>query len=114
MVVYIYYITSARSWAAPVRAPVRSGKGRRYGPFITYNITPAGSVSSSKPGWPPCWASSLAFGLNGQAVEKTHRPADKTLRDDNCVDVDVLALKLLSNEMDLAEGGVNRQAIIEV
>ncbi len=27
---------------------------------------------------------------------------------DNCVDVDVLALTLLSNEMDLAERGVNR------
>ncbi len=33
---------------------------------------------------------------------------------DNCVDVDVLALKLLSNKIDLAERGVKRQATIEV
>jgi hypothetical protein len=28
---------------------------------------PAGSLSSSQPGRPPCWASSLAFGLIGAA-----------------------------------------------
>jgi hypothetical protein len=28
---------------------------------ITYKITPAGSLSSSQPGGPPCWASPLAF-----------------------------------------------------
>ncbi len=38
-------------------------KGRRYGPYITYKITPAGSLSSCQSGWPPCWARLLAFGL---------------------------------------------------
>ncbi len=33
--------------------PVRYGKGRWYGPSITYKITPAGSHSSSLPGGPP-------------------------------------------------------------
>jgi hypothetical protein len=28
-----------------------------------YKITPAGSLSSSQPDRPPCWATSLAFGL---------------------------------------------------
>ncbi len=32
-------------------------------PSITYKSTPAGSLSSSQPGGPPCWASPLAFGL---------------------------------------------------
>jgi hypothetical protein len=32
-----------------------------YGPFITYKITPAGSLSSSQPGGPQ--VSPLAFGL---------------------------------------------------
>ncbi len=46
-VVNIYYITaagipSARSWAASVRANDMVQKGRRYGPSITYKITPAG------------------------------------------------------------------------
>jgi hypothetical protein len=40
-------------------------KGKRYGRSITYKITPAGSLSSSQPIGPPCWASSLAFGLVG-------------------------------------------------
>ncbi len=30
---------------------------------------PAGSISSSQPGGPPCWASSLAFGLIGRHRE---------------------------------------------
>jgi hypothetical protein len=46
--------------------PVRSGKAKRYGPSITYKITPAGSLSSSQPGGPPCWTSPLAFGLIGR------------------------------------------------
>ncbi len=33
---------------------------------ITYKITPSGSLSSSQPGGPPCWASPLAFGLIGR------------------------------------------------
>jgi hypothetical protein len=41
------------------------GKGRRFGPSITYKITPAGSLSSSQPGGPPSWTSPLAFGLIG-------------------------------------------------
>ncbi len=45
--------------------PVRYGKGMRYGLFITYKITPAGSLSSSQSGGPPCRASPPAFGLNG-------------------------------------------------
>jgi hypothetical protein len=45
--------------------PVRYGKGSRYGPSITNKITPAGSLSPSQPGGPPCWASSLTFGLIG-------------------------------------------------
>ncbi len=43
--------------------PVRYGKGRLLS--ITYKITPAGSLSSSRPGGPPCWASPRAFGLIG-------------------------------------------------
>ena len=39
-------IPSAHSWAAPVGQRVEYGKGRWYGPFITYKITPAGSLSS--------------------------------------------------------------------
>ncbi len=46
--------------------PVLYGKGRRYGPSITYKITPAGPLSSSQPGGPPCWASPLVFGLIGE------------------------------------------------
>jgi hypothetical protein len=43
--VYICYITmleipSARSWAST--QPVRYGKGRQYGPFIMYKISPPG------------------------------------------------------------------------
>jgi hypothetical protein len=32
-------------------------------PSHTKSCTPAGSLSSSQPGGPPCWASPLAFGL---------------------------------------------------
>jgi hypothetical protein len=64
MVVYIYY--KFRQLAAGQLLsgqPVLYGKCRRYGPYITYKITPAGSLSSSQPGGLPCWASSLAFNL---------------------------------------------------
>ncbi len=44
---------------------VRYGIGRRYGPSITYKITPSESLSSSQPGGPPCWPRPLAFGLIG-------------------------------------------------
>jgi hypothetical protein len=46
---------------------VRYGKARRYDRSITYKITrtPVGSISSSQPGGPPCWASPQAFGLIG-------------------------------------------------
>ncbi len=68
-VVYVCYIYT--SWKFHQLAagqllsgqPVQYGKGRWCGPSITYKITPAGSLSSSLPGGPPCWASSLAFGL---------------------------------------------------
>ncbi len=70
---YIYYITeqleilSARSWAAPVRAAGTERK--RHAVWSVHHvqnkITPAESLSSSHPGWPPCWASPLAFGLIG-------------------------------------------------
>jgi hypothetical protein len=70
MVVYIYYTyNSSRKFMQFSTGqllsgqPVRYGKGRRYGPSITYKITPAGSLSSSQQGGPPCWASPLAFGL---------------------------------------------------
>ena len=39
--------------------PVQYGKGRRYGLSITFKITPAGSLSSSLPGGPPCRDSPL-------------------------------------------------------
>ncbi len=45
--------------------PVRNGKGRRYGPSITYKTTPARSLPSSQAGGQPCWASPLAFDLIG-------------------------------------------------
>ncbi len=35
------------------------------GTSITYKIPPAGPLSSSQSGGPPCWASPLAFGLLG-------------------------------------------------
>ncbi len=66
MVVYIYYATAAgnsislHSWAAFVRATGTVRKDRRYGP---YKITTTGSLSSSRRGRPPCWASPLAFDL---------------------------------------------------
>jgi hypothetical protein len=41
--------------------PVQYRKGKQHG----FKITPAGSLSSSQPGGPPCWASPLAFGLIG-------------------------------------------------
>jgi hypothetical protein len=44
---------------------VQYGKGRRYGPSITYKIAPAGSLSSFQPGGPPGWVNTLAFGLIG-------------------------------------------------
>jgi hypothetical protein len=40
-----------------------SGKPVLYGPPITYKTTPAGSLSSSQPVGPQCWAIPLAFGL---------------------------------------------------
>ncbi len=49
--------------------PVQYGKGRQYGPSITYKITPAGSLSSSQPGGPSCWASPLVFSL----IDNHHR-----------------------------------------
>jgi hypothetical protein len=67
MVVYIYYITVVGLAAGQLLPgqPVRYEKGRRYGSFITYKITPAGSLSppASQPGGQPCWARLLAFGL---------------------------------------------------
>ncbi len=69
MVAYIYYLTAAGdSICSQLGSSFRAsdtvlGKGRRYGPSITYKIPPAGSLSSSQPGGPPCWASPLAFGL---------------------------------------------------
>jgi hypothetical protein len=53
-------ILSANSWAAPIRATVTVRKYRRNGPSMMYKITPAGLLSSRKPGGPPCWASPLA------------------------------------------------------
>jgi hypothetical protein len=44
---------------------VSFGIGRRNVPSITYKITPAGSLSSSQPGGPPCRANYLAFGHIG-------------------------------------------------
>jgi hypothetical protein len=43
--------------------PVWYGKVGRYGPSITYKITPAGPLSFSQPGGKRCWASPLAFDL---------------------------------------------------
>ncbi len=64
MVVYVYYIHQLKLLQLAAGQllsgqPVRYGKGRRYGPYITYKITPDGSLSSSQPGGPPCWASPL-------------------------------------------------------
>ncbi len=58
--VYVCYITSTgNSFSSQLLSgrPVQYGKGRRYGPSITYKITPTGSLSSSQPGGPPCWVS---------------------------------------------------------
>jgi hypothetical protein len=57
-----------------------------------------GKLSGLRPHW-----------SSHKAVETTQAMQIKYLvMNDNCVDVDVLALTLLSNEMDLAERGVNR------
>ncbi len=59
---------------------VRCGKGGRYGPSITYTITPAGPLSSSRPGGPPRWASPLVFvliGIDSQKFNPT-RPKEKS------------------------------------
>jgi hypothetical protein len=64
-----YYITSAgNSFSSQLLS-----QGDRYSTekagcaecslSITYEITPAGSLSSSQPGGPPSWARILAFGL---------------------------------------------------
>jgi hypothetical protein len=54
-------IPSPSSSAAPVKATgtVRKRQARRYGPYVTCKITSDGSLSSSQPGGPPCWASPL-------------------------------------------------------
>jgi hypothetical protein len=51
-------IATGRPWSGQ---PARYRKGRWYGLYIKYKTTPAGSLSSSQPGWPPCWACPLAF-----------------------------------------------------
>jgi hypothetical protein len=79
MVVYIYYITSAGNFISlQLGSPCQ---GNRYGteekaggtarPSHTKSHPPpAGSLSSRQPGEPPCWTSSLAFGIIG------HHPRD--------------------------------------
>ncbi len=44
-----------------LRDEAHDGKNRRSGPSITFKVTPAGSLSSSQPGGPPCWTSLLVF-----------------------------------------------------
>jgi hypothetical protein len=77
--VYIYFITAAENSISSQLGSSCQGsrygivKGRRYGPSITDEITPAGSLSSSsQPGGPPYWASTLAFGLIGHKRKKGH------------------------------------------
>jgi hypothetical protein len=53
-------------------------KGRQYSPSITYKITPAGSLSSSQPGGPPCWVRPLAFGLIAYEYDDLHVHCKKT------------------------------------
>jgi hypothetical protein len=73
IVVYIYLIIDISSWkfhqltAGQLLSGhlVRCAKGRLYDPSIMYKITPAGSLSRSQPGGPPCWAGPLAFGHIG-------------------------------------------------
>ncbi len=60
--------------------PVWYGKGRKYWPVhTTHKITPAGSLSSSQPGWPPCWASALAFGLIDHILPEVSDVTDVTV-----------------------------------
>jgi len=64
--------------------PVRYGKGRRYGLSITYKITSAGPLSSSKQGRLLCWACHLTFGLIGYITDSlpsppTHSPPSHTV-----------------------------------
>ncbi len=55
--------------------PVQDGRGSRYGPPITYRITPFGSLSSSQPGRLSCCASPLTFGLTGYIIhQQIHCP----------------------------------------
>jgi len=76
MVVYICLITAA---GIAISSQLGSScQGNRYGaekaggtaPSIMYKITPAGSLSSSQPCGPPCWASPLAFSLIESAYHK--------------------------------------------
>ncbi len=65
VVVYIYSSRKFHQLAAGQLLLGTTGtvkvKGRRYGPSITYIFTPAGSLSFSQPGWPPCWTSLLCL-----------------------------------------------------
>ncbi len=70
--VNINYITAAGNYVHQLAAvqllsgqPVRQGEGRQSACPSLYKITPAGSLSSSQPGGPPCWTSPLAFGRIG-------------------------------------------------
>jgi hypothetical protein len=58
-------LSEARSWAAPDKGKTRGTvrQGRRHGPSITTQISPAGSLLPSQPGRPPCRVISLVFGL---------------------------------------------------
>jgi hypothetical protein len=69
----LYYskIPSASSWAAHVRVTGTVLKRQAASPSITCKITPAGSLSSSQPGGPTCWASSLALSLIGFSCESS-------------------------------------------
>ncbi len=65
--VYIYNITAEGNSISSHLGI--SCQGNQYGTkkadvtVIKDKITPAGSLSSSQPGGPPCWFSPLAFGL---------------------------------------------------
>jgi hypothetical protein len=112
--VYIYYITnqleipSASSWKFLSGQVVYYGKDRQYGLSITYKIKPAGSLFSSQPGGPPCWASPLAFGLIGRDPRRRLIIRKNRIHDYHYLNLHVYQLVEAGGEEDV---GVQVQAL---
>jgi hypothetical protein len=93
--VYIYYIKAAgNSISSHLGSSCQDNRYGtenvygtvRCGPSITDKITPVGSLSSSQPGGPPCWASSLVFPSLGISLKVGDVPVglENIFSFDNC------------------------------